>query len=109
MRIGATPAKLVGIVRAIDEEAALAEAIERYNLRLHLSQSFRLAQSPDCMCFNASTIVCEQDAHKSSTAAAGVGRTMVTAAFAHRPSAIVIKISLVRRSLMVSSSYWKRR
>ena len=33
MRIGTTPARLVSIVQAIDEQAALAEAVKRYRLR----------------------------------------------------------------------------
>jgi hypothetical protein len=32
MRLTASPAKLVGIVRATDETAALAQAIERYRI-----------------------------------------------------------------------------
>jgi hypothetical protein len=33
MRIGATPAKLVGIVQATDEKAAIAEPIKTYRIR----------------------------------------------------------------------------
>jgi hypothetical protein len=33
MRIGATPARLVGIVEATDEKAALAQAVEQYRIR----------------------------------------------------------------------------
>ena len=33
MRIGATPARLVGIVAATDENAALAQAVEQYRIR----------------------------------------------------------------------------
>ena len=33
MRIGATPARLVGVVQAIDEKAAIAEAIKTYRIR----------------------------------------------------------------------------
>jgi hypothetical protein len=36
MKIGATPAKLVGVVRAIDEQAALAEMIERHPMPPHM-------------------------------------------------------------------------
>jgi len=38
MRVTATPAKLVGIVRATDEKAALAEAIESYRIPPHVQK-----------------------------------------------------------------------
>ena len=37
-RVTATPAKLVGIVRATDEKAALAEAIARLRIPPHLQR-----------------------------------------------------------------------
>ena len=42
MRVTATPAKLVSIVRATDEKAALAETIERHRIPPHL-QRLRVA------------------------------------------------------------------
>jgi hypothetical protein len=38
MKIGATPAKLVAIVRATDEQAALAEVIARHRMPTHLQK-----------------------------------------------------------------------
>jgi hypothetical protein len=38
MKIGATPAKLVAIVRATDEQAALTEAIARHRMPTHLQK-----------------------------------------------------------------------
>jgi len=38
MRVTATPAKLLGIVRATDERAALAQAIEQLRIPPHLQR-----------------------------------------------------------------------
>ena len=38
MRVTATPAKLIGIVRATDEKAALAESIARLRIPPHLQR-----------------------------------------------------------------------
>jgi hypothetical protein len=38
MRIGATPAKLVAVVRATDEAAALADVIVRHRIPPHLQK-----------------------------------------------------------------------
>jgi hypothetical protein len=38
MKIGATPAKLVAIVRATDEQAALAEVIAHHHMPTHLQK-----------------------------------------------------------------------
>ena len=38
MRIGATPAKLVGVVRATDEQAALAEVIAQHRIPPHMQR-----------------------------------------------------------------------
>src|SRR5262245_35108476 len=38
MRFGATPARLVAVVRATDEKSALAEAIERHRIPPHLQR-----------------------------------------------------------------------
>jgi hypothetical protein len=38
VKIGATPAKLISVVRAIDEKAALAQAIESYRIPPHVQK-----------------------------------------------------------------------
>jgi hypothetical protein len=38
MKFGATPARLVATVRAADEKAALAQAIERHRIPPHLQR-----------------------------------------------------------------------
>ena len=38
MRLGATPARLVAVVRATDEKAALAEVIARHRIPPHMQR-----------------------------------------------------------------------
>jgi hypothetical protein len=44
-RVTATPAKLVGILRATDEKAALADAIESYRIPPHVQKRLIVLRS----------------------------------------------------------------